>query len=212
MSAHDEHQRLDATDRKLIGLLMADGRRSYASLAPEVGLSQAATRVRVQRLLSDRIIDVNARVDPTVLGHGVFAFTVLTVRGPLEQTAARIAEIPEAVFLVKTSGRWDLLVEIRTIDNAALIDVLDRVRGIDAVTDAETLVVLRYAKQDWATSGLISDVEKPITAPPQWPASNTVDETDLKLIHGLVADGRASFTELASTVGLSHAAVRDRVL
>jgi Lrp/AsnC family transcriptional regulator for asnA, asnC and gidA len=59
---------------------------------------------------------------------------------------------------------------------------------------------------------LISDVEKPITAPPQWPASNTVDETDLKLIHGLVADGRASFTELASTVGLSHAAVRDRVL
>ena len=42
---------LDPIDRQLIEALQRDGRASYADLAELVGLSPAATRLRVQRLL-----------------------------------------------------------------------------------------------------------------------------------------------------------------
>jgi DNA-binding Lrp family transcriptional regulator len=191
---------------------MEDGRRSYAALAPVAGLSQAATRVRVQRLIDDRIIDINARIDPGLLGFGVFAFAMVCTKGRVDRVAAAITEIPEAVFLVRTAGRCDLLVELRTRDNASLISVLDRIRSIDQISDVESLIVLRYAKQDWSNVGAIPDVEASPPSQPEWPSSNTIDDVDLQLIHGLIADGRASFTELAAVVGLSHAAVRDRVI
>lgn len=212
MTQPDDLSRLDDVDRRLIRLLMDDGRLSYAALAPEVGLSQAATRVRVQRLLDDRVIDVNARVDPSVLGYGVFTFAVVSVRGPVGPIADRITEIPEAVFVVQTSGRWELLVEIRAVDNSALVRVLDRLRGVEEVTDLETMTVLRYAKQDWSTVGGIGASAPAAASRPEAEAAHTVDEVDIKLIHGLVANGRASFTELAQLVELSQASVRDRVL
>lgn len=42
---------LDETSRAIIRLLQLDGRRAYADIAKEVGLSEAAVRQRVRRLL-----------------------------------------------------------------------------------------------------------------------------------------------------------------
>ena len=43
--------RLDDTAKRIVELLQKDGRQSYAAIAKEVGLSEAAVRQRVQRLL-----------------------------------------------------------------------------------------------------------------------------------------------------------------
>ena len=44
---------LDEVSRQLVEALQEDGRRSYAALAQDVGLSEAAVRQRVKRLLDD---------------------------------------------------------------------------------------------------------------------------------------------------------------
>ena len=49
---------LDAVDRSIIGELQVDGRMSYAELGPKVGMSQAAVRQRVNRLIDRGVMQV----------------------------------------------------------------------------------------------------------------------------------------------------------
>ena len=121
---------VDDVDRALIAGLVEDGRATYAALAPGVGLSQAAVRTRVQRLLSEQVITVTGRVDPASLGLGVFAFAFLEVGGQVDKVAAAVADIDPAVFVVVTAGRFDLMVEFRCVDDDRLLDALDRLREI----------------------------------------------------------------------------------
>ena len=201
---------LDDVDRRLIAELITDGRATFAKLAPLVDLSQAAVRTRVQRLLDERLVIVTGRVDPGSLGLGVFAFAFLEVSHEVDKTAAHIAEIDAAVFTAVSSGRFDLIVELRCRDDVALIDALDRVRGVDGVRRLQSATVLHYEKQDWTSVG-----QRDARPAPQRAAvrpSRDLDDIDRRLINELIADGRATYAALSPKVGLSQAAVRDRVL
>lgn len=199
---------LDDTDRALIALLVEDGRATYAALAPTVGLSQAAVRSRVQRLLDEQVITVTGRVDPASLGLGVFAFAFLEVSEQLDKMAATVAEIDEAVFVVVTTGRFDLMVELRCVDEARLLDALDRLRELPGVRRMQTATALHYDKQDWTGVGRRDTAVLRRSMPPQ----RALDEADRRLLVELMSDGRATYAALAPVVGLSQAAVRDRVL
>ena len=61
----EAHVRLDATAKRIIELLQEDGRISYAAIAKAVGLSEAAARARVQKLLDSEVMQVVAVTDPT---------------------------------------------------------------------------------------------------------------------------------------------------
>lgn len=200
---------LDETDRALIAGLVEDGRATYATLAPAVGLSQAAVRSRVQRLLDDHVITVTGRVDPSSLGLGVFAFAFLELDDQTDKVAATVAEIDEAVFVVITTGRFDLMVELRCADEDRLLDALDRVRQVHGVRRMQTATALHYDKQDWTAVG-----RREATTTPRPPVNSTrdLDEADRRLLLELMSDGRATYAALAPVVGLSQAAVRDRVL
>ena len=54
--------------RPIIEQLQQDGRRSYATIAKAVGLSEAAVRQRVQRLLEPGVMQIVAVTDPLQLG------------------------------------------------------------------------------------------------------------------------------------------------
>jgi Lrp/AsnC family transcriptional regulator for asnA, asnC and gidA len=200
---------IDDVDRTLIGALIKDGRATYAALAPAVGLSQAAVRTRVQRLLDEQIITVTGRVDPSSLGLGVFTFALLEISEPLEEVAASIGEIDGAVFVVLASGRFDILVELRCSDNDMLLVALDQLRSLPGVRRLQSATVLHYDKQNW--TGVGSDSQDVVVAPAPTP-NKVLDETDRRLVNELMADGRASYATLGPLVGLSPAAVRDRVL
>jgi DNA-binding Lrp family transcriptional regulator len=211
---------LDQIDARLVQLLRENGRASYAALAPEVGLSQAAVRSRVQRILDERVIDINGRVDPSVLGIGVFALALVKVRGPIEAAAKRVGEPREAVFITQTTGRCDLLIELRCHDHQHLFRVLDQIRSVDVVDHLESVVFLHYFKQDWSETGAVTAGHPPKVgqATGGWQRSEDgdeapiLDDTDLELLRALLADGRATYAELSQIVGLSQAAVRDRVI
>lgn len=200
---------LDEIDRQLIGALIDDGRATYAALAPEVGLSQAAVRTRVQRLLDEHVITVTGRVDPTSLGLGIFAFAFLEVDGEIDEVVTLLAEIDGAVFVVIGAGRFDVLVELRCEDNEHLLRALDAVRVIDGVRRLQTATVLHYEKQDWTNIG---HRERRASQTPEAARGHELDETDRRLLRELMADGRATYAALAPMVGLSQAAVRDRVI
>jgi Lrp/AsnC family transcriptional regulator for asnA, asnC and gidA len=202
---------LDDTDRALIAGLVADGRATYAALAPSVGLSQAAVRARVQRLLDDDIVIVTARIDPQTAGLAVFAFALLLVDEPTSDVTALLEGIDEVVFAACITGRWGLLAELRCRDNRHLYETFDRLRSLSGVAEIESLTVMEYFKQDW--TGLVEEVLGQAMPPhqPNPTAASGLDEVDRRLIGELVVDGRASYADLAPVVGLSQAAVRTRV-
>lgn len=210
---------LDATDRRLVQLLKENGRATYTALAPEVGLSQAAARARVQRLLEERTIDINGRIDPAALGIGVFALALVQVRGPIDEAAKRAFAASEAVFVAQTTGRCDLLAELRCRDHVHLVRVLDQIRSVDIVAGVEAVVFLNYVKQDWSGSGNRSGEHPPLVGHSSRRSDGgdaatpaDLDTTDMELLRALMTDGRATYAELSDVVGLSQAAVRERVL
>src|SRR5215475_1936483 len=64
----DSRGSLDQVSKRIIEQLQEDGRRSYAAIGRAVGLSEAATRQRVQRLIDAGVMQIVAVTDPLTLG------------------------------------------------------------------------------------------------------------------------------------------------
>ena len=139
---------IDEIDQAIIRELQLDGRMPYAKLGPAVGLSQAAVRQRVQRLIEHGVMQVVAVTDPLMLGFGLEAMVGVEVEGDIRAVAAKLAKIDEVSYVVVTSGRFDLLVEVVCRDNEQLLAVVnDVMRSLPGVRTTETFTYLHLEKQ-----------------------------------------------------------------
>lgn len=145
--------RLDATAKRIIELLQEDGRISYAAIAKAVGLSEAAARARVQKLLDSEVMQVVAVTDPTQVGFTRQAMIGVRTEGDPMKVGDRLAEVAEVDYVVTTAGSFDLLVEVVCEDDPHLLDVIRRVRELEGVVSSETFVYLKLNKQhyNWGT-------------------------------------------------------------
>jgi Lrp/AsnC family transcriptional regulator for asnA, asnC and gidA len=144
----------DDVNKKIIEELQQDGRRSYAALAKSVGLSEAAVRQRVQRLIDAGVMQVVAVTDPMQVGFARQAMIGVRVDGDLVAAADRLAEIDEVDYVVITAGSFDILLEVVCEDDDHLLRLLsERIRGLPGVRDTETFVYLKLTKQtySWGT-------------------------------------------------------------
>src|SRR5690348_11579030 len=82
---------LDEVNKAIIEQLQADGRRSYAAIAAAVGLSEAAVRQRVQRLLDAGVMQIAAVTDPLQLGFTRQAMIGINADGDLREIADKLA-------------------------------------------------------------------------------------------------------------------------
>lgn len=144
---------LDDLSKQIIEQLQQDGRRSYAAIGKAVGLSEAAVRQRVQRLIDVGAMQIVAVTDPLTLGFLRQTMVGIRCGGDLEQVAGRLAGMEEIDYVVITAGSFDLLVEVVCENDEQLLEILGRVRSIPSVTATETFVYLKLCKQtySWGT-------------------------------------------------------------
>jgi Lrp/AsnC family transcriptional regulator, regulator for asnA, asnC and gidA len=144
---------LDDLSKQIIEQLQQDGRRSYAAIGKAVGLSEAAVRQRVQRLIETGAMQIVAVTDPLTLGFPRQTMVGIRCGGDLERVASHLASMEEIDYVVITAGSFDLLIEIVCENDDQLLDILSRVRGIPSVTTTETFVYLKLCKQtySWGT-------------------------------------------------------------
>ena len=145
--------RLDATAKRIIELLQEDGRISYAAIAKAVGLSEAAARARVQKLLDSEVMQVVAVTDPTQVGFTRQAMIGVRTEGDPMKVGDRLAQVSEVDYVVTTAGSFDLLVEVVCEDDPHLLDVIRQIRELEGVVSTETFVYLKLNKQhyNWGT-------------------------------------------------------------
>lgn len=142
---------IDDVDKAIVEALQQDGRLPYTRLAGQVGLSEAAVRQRVQRLVDSGVVQIVAVTDPMTLGFRRNAMIGLKVEGDLRTVAAAIAAIPEVSYVVVVSGSFDLLMEVVCEDDDHLLALLnDTVRAIPGVRSTETFTYLKLFKQTYA--------------------------------------------------------------
>ena len=142
---------LDDVSKGIIEQLQQDGRRSYAAIGKVVGLSEAAVRQRVQRLVDAGVMQVVAVTDPMQLGFDRQAMIGVTVRGALQTVADQLAALDEVDYVVITTGKYDLLVEAVVENEDDLLEPLEsRIRSIDGVESTETFMYLRLVKQTYS--------------------------------------------------------------
>jgi Lrp/AsnC family leucine-responsive transcriptional regulator len=139
---------LDRIDLQLVELLQADGRRPYAELGAEVGISGPSAHERVKKLEARGVIARYAAiVRPEALGYAVLAFTWLTqapgtAAHDLTESFAEIAEI-EACHHI--AGEADYLLKIRARDTRDLERIIKRLQTTPDVFSTETDVVFSSA-------------------------------------------------------------------
>jgi Lrp/AsnC family transcriptional regulator, regulator for asnA, asnC and gidA len=145
---------IDDADKALIEALQRDGRMPYTRLASQVGLSEAAVRQRVQRLIESGVVQIVAVTDPMTIGFRRMAMVGLKIEGDLRAVADTISTVPEVDYVVIVGGSFDLLIEVVCEDDDHLLGLLnDKVRSIPGVRSAETFTYLRLYKQtySWGT-------------------------------------------------------------
>lgn len=145
---------LDKVAKGIIDALQRDGRRSYSRIAESLGISEAAVRQRVQRLVEAGVMQIVAVTDPRELGFGREAMIGICCTGDSTATAEKLAAIDIINYVVLTAGRFDLVVEVVCENDAHLLDILNKeIRALPDVYQAETLVYLKTVKQqyNWGT-------------------------------------------------------------
>ncbi len=141
--------RLDATDQRIIERLQADGRLPYTQLGAAVGLSEAAVRQRVQRLITSGVIQVAAVTNPLMVGRRRMALIGISTTGPTDGIGETLRAIETIEYLVVTAGKFDFLAEVVVRDESELLAVTNAIRAVHGVVTTETFVYLDIAKQTY---------------------------------------------------------------
>jgi Lrp/AsnC family transcriptional regulator for asnA, asnC and gidA len=146
--------RLDDVAKRIIELLQEDGRQSYAAIAKAVGLSEAAVRQRVQRLLDAEVMQIVAVTDPIQVGFSRQAMIGIRASGDLAALGEALSGMSEVDYVVTTAGSFDILAEVVCEDDDHLLDLVSkRIRAVPSVRTTESFVYLKLVKQlyNWGT-------------------------------------------------------------
>jgi DNA-binding Lrp family transcriptional regulator len=137
--------RIDETDQRIVALLIADARSSYAEIGAAVSLSAPAVKRRVDRLRAAGVIrGFTAVVDPAAVGWSTEAFVELFCVGRTSpaQIGEAAARHPEVVAAYTVSGEADALVHLRAADIGHLEQALERLRAEPFVSSSRSTIVL----------------------------------------------------------------------
>ncbi|AJC55688.1 AsnC family transcriptional regulator [Streptomyces sp. 769] len=145
---------IDSVSLAIIEQLQEDGRRPYAAIGKAVGLSEAAVRQRVQKLLDQGVMQIVAVTDPLTVGLRRQAMVGINVEGDLDPVADALTTMEEVEYVVMTAGSFDLIIEIVCEDDDHLLEMINkRIRTLPGVRSTESFVYLKLRKQTytWGT-------------------------------------------------------------
>lgn len=142
---------LDEVNLRIMDILRRDASRPFVEIAKELEISDATVHMRVRRLLASGIIrKFTISTDNRLLGYGHIAFMGINIKeGSVDEVTARISQFDEVLELHEMYGQFDLLLKIsaKSLDEMRDI-VVNKIRIIPQITDAELMTVLKTTKEE----------------------------------------------------------------
>jgi len=136
---------VDAIDRKILTLLVEDGRLSVTEVADAVHLSLSAASQRLRRLRESGAIDrFTVRLGSEAVGRPIDALVdlQLTPGAPWSGIDDALRQDPDVVDAVHVTGGFDYQIRVRTATIADLDRLLQGLKERLGVRETSTRVVL----------------------------------------------------------------------
>jgi len=195
---------IDNINSKIISALRRDGRTSNVKLAQELGVNTATIAKRIEAMLQENLIIIRAVPNPFKRGYQVHAFITLKVDlKQVESICAKLVDHPNISAVLTTFGRFDIIVIVDSYNWEILMDfVKEDISRIEGISGIEIRFISEIKKRSY--SAFTDDV-----ATNNVPAE--IDEINRRLIEELGKNGRLSYVNLATKLGISLATVSRRV-
>jgi Lrp/AsnC family transcriptional regulator, regulator for asnA, asnC and gidA len=141
---------LDSIDRRIVSLLIEDGRISSAEITRRIGhVSERAVRYRIERLVRNGVIRVSAIVMPQAVGFPIIGDVLVDVApGKLQDVAAQLVDFPTVSYVAGSVGEGDLSVQVYARDTEELLRVVNEVIGQVAGVTRTKLAMVPWKLKD----------------------------------------------------------------
>ncbi len=138
---------LDDVDRRLILLLMQDGRQSFRRLARSLGVSTPTVKARYDRLVRLGLIKrISAIIDTSMLNQ-VSALLYIKASN-VEDVVARVKEMEEVNLILLTSGDANLVLRATLDDVTSLERLRARLTGIPSIQLISSQIITQTIKEE----------------------------------------------------------------
>ena len=138
--------KIDDTNLAIIKLLR-EGRKSYSVMAEELSLTENTVRSRVNKLISENVLQITGLIDPAALpGHQVIIVALKLDTVEFKEKAKELSRLKGVVSTSITNGRYDCFLYVLLSDKQGfgLSEFLeDELSKVDRIKDYETFVVYR---------------------------------------------------------------------
>ena len=139
----------DEIDLQIIDALRKDGRVAFSQLAEQLNVSPGMIRLRYSRLVDQGYLKVVAITNPLRMGFKTMAMIGIRADGSkLLDVAEKISGLEEVIYLVISSGRFDLFAEVVCRDHEDLLRfITEKLSTIDGVRESESFLHLKIIKE-----------------------------------------------------------------
>lgn len=140
--------RLDALDKKILELVIADARIPFLEVARACNVSGAAIHQRIQKLTNIGILKGSQfNIDPEKIGYETCAFIGLYLKNPekFDDVVEELRKIPEVVECHYTTGGYDMFIKLYAYNNHHLLNVIhDKLQPL-GLSRSETIISFNEA-------------------------------------------------------------------
>jgi Lrp/AsnC family transcriptional regulator for asnA, asnC and gidA len=144
-----QYASLDETDLNIIEALRKDGRVAFSQIAEQLGVSPGMIRQRYTRLVDQGFLKVVAITNPIRMGYKTMAMIGIRADGSkLLSVAEKISKLDEVIYMVISSGRFDIFAEVVCRDHEDLLRfITEKLSTIDGVRESESFMHLKIVKE-----------------------------------------------------------------
>jgi Lrp/AsnC family transcriptional regulator for asnA, asnC and gidA len=136
--------KLDETNLSIIKHLR-EGRKSYKKIAQELSVSENTVRMRVQKLMDEKVLEISGLVEPQAInGHRAVMVGVKLKTMDLVKKGEQFSQLKGVVSVSVVTGRFDLILVVFLKTGFGLLEFYtEEVSKIEEVQSVETFVVYK---------------------------------------------------------------------
>lgn len=157
--------KIDIIDKKIVDLLMEDGRINCNEIARRLGISERSVRYRLDKLVNQGVIRITAIVDPKKVGYAVVADVWLEVESDcIREVAEKMTQYECVSYVAYAIGETDVSVQIIAKNNDEVYrfvtEVIGKTPGVRKTVTSIVPSVLKDVYQ-WRIPGEVVSLKAP---------------------------------------------------
>lgn len=148
--------KLDKKDKKILEIISNNARLSIAEISKKTQIQRDSVLYRIKKMKKKGVIKFfHSVLDPTVMGYPIYSFVNFVLHNLSEQEEKRFISFlkshPNIVYVAKTTGRWDLMINTAVKDLRHFDEILSQIRMKfpKIIKEYESSPIIREYKYDY---------------------------------------------------------------